>query len=163
MKVQDPSDDHLGELEHVLMTGFFSIRKLMEARTKLSSTNMKRRCKVRRYPIRSEIKETGPFPDLMNYHQLDKFYDFSKGSIIAKDLSYVCNQFIHSFVFSFMLNERGQVESVILSSDKEKKKFCHTICLSDAIEVFRLIGADYPSDVRMRRNENGEWQVVNSQ
>lgn len=162
IEVSDPNDDLLGELEHLLMTGFFSVRKLFEAGTKLSSSSMELKYKLNRFPIRAEKMEHGPFPDKMNYHHLDRFYDFDKPNLVEKDLGYVCNQFIHSFVFAFMFDDDAKVESVCVASDKDKNKFCNVFQISDALQIFKTVGNDYPSKLKMQRGKGGEWDVISA-
>ncbi len=51
-QTENPSDDELGKLEYLVMTGFYSIRKLLEAETKLSSSTRDGTFTTIRYPIK---------------------------------------------------------------------------------------------------------------
>ena len=150
------TDDQLGMVEYKVLTGFFSIRKLLEAGTKLSPENHKYRVSLRRAPILGGADNPERLPDKLNRHRIDEFYDFSRTHEVNTALGYLANQFVHSYVLGFW--SEGQAGwSFLVASDKDKSKFCNIVRFSDIAHVFEVIGTDYPEEMVLVRDHNGDW------
>lgn len=155
-----PDEDELGCLEYLIMTGFFSIRKLIEAQTKVSEATEHLFVELTRYAIYGTEDQRARRPNLMNRHQVDQLYDFAKSHVVNKGISYVSNQFVHSYIFNFEIDENSKLHGVLLASDKDKDKFCNLVTLADIAEVFVAFGTDCLSELHMQRDENGELKTI---
>ena len=63
----------------------------------------------------------------MNSHRIDELYDLQSTTIEVRDLTYLCNQFIHSYVYTAVISEDHRVDGFYVSSDKSRHKrlgFC---------------------------------------
>lgn len=85
------SERTLVRIEKEVFVGFYAARKLLEAfkvsdKTKDSTFNLTWHPALRRV-------------DLHNWHDLDRNYDLAKLHTEKRDIMFLCNQFIHSYVF----------------------------------------------------------------
>lgn len=156
---QNLSDSDLGKLEYLTMTGFYSIRKLLEAETKLSASTIEGRYKTTRYPLKPEHKNSGKYPDRIFNKGIDHFYDLEAPITPSSSLSYICNQFIHSYVFVFSFDTSKHVNGVFFSSERDKQQFCNHIGTDEVAKVLSLVGEDYPAQLLLVRNGSGDWKV----
>lgn len=154
----DLTDHQLGMLEYKVLTGFFSVRKLIEAGTKLSPQTHNFRASIRRAVILVLGAADDPkrLPDKLNWHRIDEFYDFFRTHEVKTDLGYLSNQFVHSYILGFW-NEAPRGWSILVASDKDKSKFCNIVRMVDISRVFELVGADYPAEMVLVRGRNGDW------
>ena len=132
----------LARLEQSLTIGFYSIRKLIEAR-KLSDSTIGNKVVLRTYA------SNGKPVTLMNWHRLDELFNFDDSQDRELDLLALCNQFIHSYVFSPVFSEQGRLQSVLLSSDRAKSTVLYEVALTQIITVFELVANDYPKQISM--------------
>lgn len=133
-------------VEQDLMLGFYSIRKLQDA-DKLSDAVIDQ--SVRLFTFR-------PFPGKtitkMNWHRLDELYDLSARHPHSRKLRFVCNQLIHSYVFTVVTGDAGGFAGVFFVSDIERRNGLFFIEASEIVRVFESVGSDYPSTVRTQWN-----------
>lgn len=138
------------------MIGFYSIRKLIEAR-KLSTSTVETKVALYAYVSR------GKSVTLMNWHRLDELFDLDTRTKRELDLLALCNQFIHSYVFSPVLSEKGTLQSILLSSDRAKSSVLYEIELTQILAVFDQVGSDYPSHGSIRYDPaKGDYKVTAS-
>lgn len=143
----------LARIEQTIMMGFYSVRKLAEAR-KLSDSTVGYSISVSRYPSKGE-----PIT-LMNWHKLDRLYDMDDGSHECLGLLSLCNQFIHSYVFAPVFSEGGGLYSLLFCSDRARGASLFEIELRRVIDVFELVGNDYPNQVSLRYEpDKGDYTV----
>jgi len=139
------------------MVGFYSVRKLIEAR-KLSDSLVAREIDVTLYPSVSGARIT-----LLNWHKLDRHYDFDTPEQGSLRVGLLCHQFVHSYVFTPGFSEVGELDSILFASDWERKKRLHSIELGTIVDLFVDVGNDYPSSVNLVWNENkGDYDVISS-
>jgi len=91
------------------MLGYYSVRKLHEAR-KIYTLTMKQQIVLRSHPC-SKMPVTK-----LNYHNLDEIYELDKEKKKTRDFSFICNQMIHSFIFSPSFDEFRHLEGVYFAS-----------------------------------------------
>lgn len=156
----NPSDDDLGNLEYLAMNGFYAIRKLLEAETKLSRTTSEGHYRSKRYPLRQEHAESKKYPDRIFNKSPNHYYDLANPIQASSNLAYICNQFIHSYVFVFSTDAKGQLDDIFLSSDRDRKTHCNYISLKEVSRIFKIVGEDYPTDALLVRNGDGDWKVL---
>ena len=150
------TDDQIGLIEYKVLTGFFSVRKLLEAGTKLSIETSTYAVSFKRAAILHEAKNSGRTPDKFTRHQIDLFYDFSRTHETITSLGYLANQFVHSYILEIRY-QRSTGWSFLVSSDKDKSKFCNIVQLSDIASIFEIVGSDNPSSLELMRGKDGDW------
>lgn len=141
----------------IFLTGF-AVRKLLEAK-KLTDRVSDVDVKCTKYPLLDAAR----VPDLMNWHRLDEFYDFTKPRKATVKLAFFSNQLIHSFIFSTAVNseEDTRAAGFFVATDFDRAKFLYHYDISDTAKVMRLVGRDHVVYSEQVRNEKGDWVVRN--
>lgn len=135
------------------MIGFYSIRKLIEAR-KLSDSTMENEIVVWMYPSKGEPVT------LMNWYKLDRLFDLANRQQKAFKLLALCNQFVHSYVFTPVQTEEGGLRSILFCSDRARGSALYEAELEQIVGLFEQVGTDYPDAVSMRFDPNtGDYEV----
>jgi len=138
-------------IEKELFFGFYSIRKLLDAK-KVSTATESMTFEMTWYP---NIKHV----DYLNWHKIDELYDLNKSNTEIHDLRFLCNQFIHSYVFSPVADSE-RLKGFYLSSDKDRNKRLYFVEVDLVLKLFRTVSRDYPSKVTMKRNPNtDDWEI----
>jgi hypothetical protein len=140
------NDEQLVQLEKDIFVGFFSIRKLFETETKVADATKKVKMKLSWHPA------VGEKATWRNNHKLDELYDFSKENTEIRDARFVCNKIIHSYIFNLLFNEIGSIEAILFTSDSDKDKRLYSLNINDIVELFELVGNDYPKEIRWLRH-----------
>jgi hypothetical protein len=137
------------------MLGFYSIRKLVEAK-KLSNAVADQEIQVVAFP------SLGKPITHMNWHKFDELYDQDSGQSLNKSLTFLCNQFVHSYIFLPVFDDDRRLSHVIVASDFERNRFSYEVDLNRVIDLFEQIGADYPNYARCtfnpKTNDYDVWQ-----
>lgn len=141
-------------IERDFMVSAFAIRRLLDAH-KISDALRQRQIPVTRFDL------AGRPPDLMSPTDIGDSYDFAngrRGSLIAVKL---CQQLIHSFVFTFSCDEStGQFDGVYVASDFDKGRFLYRIDIADYIALCRDIGEEVVYSKTLARGEDGQMCVL---
>ena len=131
------------KLEQTVMIGFYSIRKLVEA-TKLTNALTGASVSMRRYPSR------GKPVTRLNKHKVDQLYDLDapeKQNLALLDL---CHQFVHSYIFTPVLDESGGLSAVWVASDHQRSRALFEIEVKTMIGIFEKVGNDKVRSMRGR-------------
>jgi len=115
-------------VEKFFFISAFIIRKLNEA-NKLSDELVSKDFDCTRY---RRIKDDNII-DFMNCHHIEKFYDLRNGEKSSLKLKYICNYFIHSFVFLCSIGDDDRLCGVFVNSDRTENKFLYYIELNTFI------------------------------
>lgn len=134
-------ESSLSNLEIDIFLAFYGIRKLLDSH-KLSTNIQNIRFELQTY------RSTGKNVTHMNWHRLNKLYDFSHEKTVVKKLRWLCNKIIHSFVYCPVF-EDSTLKSIMFSSKKERNKQLYVVNLSDIISTLRKIGKDDPDQAHM--------------
>jgi hypothetical protein len=132
--------------EQTIMIGFYSIRKLIEAH-KVSDT-----VKDQVLPV-TAFNWSGEPINKINRTCYWENYDLENGQVVQRDLIFVCNQIIHSYVFELWWDEKNALKGIIVSSDREKNKVLYLISIQQITDLFEQIGTNYPSKGTFTFNE----------
>jgi len=138
------------------MIAFYSIRKLIEAK-KVASKTEKLQIALTRYPWK------GKLVTLHNWHRLDELYEFDQPVDEQRELTWICNQIIHSYVFSiaFSDKDKDKLDGIMFSSDYERNRNLYYIGIDTVIKVLEYIGKDYPHKEYTDLNpDTGDYDVV---
>ena len=99
--------------------------------------------------------------DYMNAHRIDELFDLQESRTEERDLTFLCNQFIHSYVFTVVQSEDGALAGVYVSSDRTRREKLYFVDASHILHAFRSVGKDYPTKQIMKRNEKTlQWEEV---
>jgi hypothetical protein len=147
------SEEDLAKIEKEIFIGFYAIRKLMDT-VKITDSTKNHKLVLVWYP---NIKKVFDY----NAHRPDELYDFSVTNQETRSLRFICNQIIHSYMFVILENERGSFEGIVFSSDKDKDSKLYFMDTRQVVEVFRLVGNDYPVEYRrVRDSVTGEFKTT---
>lgn len=143
----------LARIEQDLMLGFYGIRKLIEA-SKLSDAVAKQLVALNLHP------RTGKTVTKLNWHKLDELFDYNHSSREERYLDYVCNQFIHSYIFCVVTDDGGALHGFYFASDRQRRRGLYFLNVDEVIRIFRQVGEDYPNEVRMQWDQDfGDYRV----
>jgi len=92
----------------------------------------------------------------MNWHKIDEKYDLSTVKRETRNLEWLANQIIHSFVFIPAYSESGLFDGVYVASDRERNKRVYFFQRKLVLDILNLIGNDYPAQSHLTRDENGD-------
>ncbi len=138
------------KLDQRILIGFYSIRKLLEAK-KLSKQIYS--CQI---PIQyfNNIKNVDHF----NWHKIEELFDFDSIHDDKIKLVVLVNYFIHSYIFlpSF---ENDQLTGFFISSDKIKNKKVYLLSLEQLYFVFNMVGNDNPTGIEVWRDSNNDFDI----
>ena len=125
-------------IEKEIFISFYAIRKLFGT-LKVSDKLKRATTELVWHPNINQVHH-------MNSEHIQLLYDLDKFYKEERDVLYLCNQFIHSFVFS-VFEENGRIGGFLVSSDRVRNKKLYRVSLEQVIVLFRLVGRDYPSEL----------------
>lgn len=131
-------------IEKELFIGFYAVRKLLDTFTVTDAT----RAMTFDVTVHKAVRQV----DYMNYHRLDEVFDLARSTIEKRDLRFLCNQFVHSYIFS-VVEDQGRLAGFFFASDTARGKYCYFINSNQVRDLFTRVGRDYPSRLELRRNE----------
>ncbi|MDV2502979.1 MAG: hypothetical protein RX318_03390 [bacterium] len=144
----------LANLEKTIMLGFYSIRKLIEAK-QLTQEIVRSQIPLIAYPWK------GKQVTLINWHKVDELYDFERETHVLISLLPVCNKMVHSYVFMPCYNEKSQIHSVLVNSDHSRHEALYLITVSEIIRLFERVGKDYVRMSKMKFDANkGDYEIL---
>lgn len=152
------SEDELGRAEREILIGFYTIRKLLD------TFKVSEKTKRLKFDIKSFQPIRGKQVDYFNRWEVEDFFSLDRTLSETRDIIYLCNQFVHSYVLVFEINRAGQIDGVFVSSDRAKTRRLHFLDRQTIVELFRMVGQDYPSaQAYFRDDETGQWKVIDSE
>ncbi len=155
--VDEITEDQIVQIEKDVFIGFYTIRKLIESITKLTDKARNLTVEVTWFPNVKKVNR-------MNWHHIEKHYDLEDYHREKRDIRFICNQLIHSYVFTIMENEKGGLYAILFNSENVKDKRLYMLEIDEVIKIFQLIGNDYPSNTKSVLNsETGEYDIIFSE
>ena len=153
-RVLEGSESHiLARIEREVFIGFYAVRKLLETLNVSDST------RTLAWKLTCYRPKAGTTVDHLNRGDIFKNYELGAKLSETRDIGFVCNQVIHSFVFELALGESDGLDGVFLTSDQNRAKRLYYIPMSLIIDVFLTVGLDYPSELHLVRDpETGQWK-----
>jgi len=140
--------------EKDVFVSFYIIRKLIEAKSKISTKTANMKVKLLKY------KPMGTTPTIMNHFKIDDLYYMDKPYRTAEPISFLCNQIIHSYIFFPYINKNKRSLAVLFNSFYERSKALYHLSVTDLIYILRKISEDYPSTISYRYNpDNLDYEV----
>jgi hypothetical protein len=135
-------------LEKEIFIGFYSIRKLIEAK-KISDS-----LKIKEYEVR-EFNYKGQ-PETIFTKSYENDYEFTKAKTTKVTLLELCNQFIHSHHFLPFSPNGKNVIGFFFCSDHKRTSGLYLITIFDIVDIYRSIGKNYPKSMIVNRLQNGK-------
>jgi len=133
------------------MMGFYSVRKLLDT-FKVSDDSKTLKYDVLWY---KNIKPVTYY----NWHHIDELYDLRKTHTESRDIRFICDKFIHSYVF-VQIEDDAKLKEFYITTDTLKNKKCYFVSIDSIISIFRIIGRDYPANSKRSVNtETGEIEI----
>ncbi|MBD2202389.1 hypothetical protein H6G33_36155 [Calothrix sp. FACHB-1219] len=149
------TENSFARLEQNVMLGFYSIRKLIEAK-KLSDSVVNKCIDVNAYTWKGQPVTK------MNWGDIDKLYDLDAAQPTTNKLVFFCNQFIHSYIFVTSFDENNCLNGLFISSDKKRHETLYFIEMRHIIDLFEQVGNDSPSSASFIFDEKlGDYRVLN--
>jgi len=150
------------EQERDAFLSAFILRKLIEAK-KLPNSLVAATVNVDAYPLIERV------PDHMNWHRLEEFYDWERPGKRTLAVEQLCNQFIHSFIFTVETSyDEGDPPSTpvglrgfLVSSDRQRSSVLLRVHLDDYLQILRRAVREEVVASHMARDEFGQWIVIN--
>lgn len=135
-------------LEQTVMLGFYSVRKLVEAK-KISDVVVEQRVSLSMHKHKDEWDPT----TLRNRRKIDRLYNLDEEEVVSRNLRFLCNKMVHSYVFEeFFDDESGLLTGIFFNSDKDRNKALYYIEIQKIIDIFEEVGSDYPTEIRYTAN-----------
>lgn len=132
-------DEFYSLVEIKLFTIAYSVRKLLDAR-KFPDVINKKEIIVTAYPRNKNEKFRIFIGDS------EKLYEFNLGKKTKLRLRYICNQFVHSFIFQIYRNYHNKLRYLYFTSDASKDKYLYSVELKNFIKAIRSIVDIYPTE-----------------
>ncbi len=151
-KLEDESFlEQLIRLEKRLLISFYVIRKLLDT-FKVTDNSRALTFELAFYPCVKTV-------DYLNCHRVNELYNLSKKQCETRDIQYVCNQFIHSYVFSPLVERDGTLQGIYVSSDKVRQHKVYFVTSAQIRTGLLSFGNDDPTSLHMCRNDQtGQWE-----
>ena len=128
------------KFEMDFFVAFFSVRKLLESH-KLSDDTIEMKMNLKVYPPKSKRGK------LFNWHKLDDHFYMNRDNAVTKDLLFLCNQIVHSYIFVLSFDRADCLEGVFFTSDYQRNKSLYFIHIDKVVEICKKVGADYPNQM----------------
>lgn len=141
-------EKNLYTIEKEIFIGFYSIRKLIESR-KISNS-----IKHKKYEIKSFAYNGKPESIVSYLHDLN--YDLKETQSTQVTIIELCNQFIHSYHFIPFLPNGKNLVGFFFCSDHKRTSCIYLITLFDIIDIYRIVGNNYPNTLSIKRSMNGK-------
>ena len=141
----DLSEEQLVQVERDIFIGFYSVRKLFEAATKVTDATKAMKVQVVSHPNRKLVT-------WRNNHKIDELYDLSISTPESRNVVFICGRIIHSFIFCPCLNEHG-LAGIFFTSDIDRQSKIYYLDIDEVITIFERVGNDYPSHIEWQQDD----------
>jgi hypothetical protein len=142
-------------VEKALFTGFYAIRKLLDT-YKVTDKAKAKSFVLKWFPLKAN--KPG---DYLNWHRISEHYDLKSSASETRDIRFICDQFIHSFIFIQVFTKARKISGFFISSDRARYKKLYFIELRQVLSAFRIIGRDDPRKMHFVRDpQNGQFDCA---
>jgi hypothetical protein len=130
-------------VEQSIMLGFYAVRKLIESK-KLSDDVANQTLRIITHPWQ------GKSVTRVNRFDYRELYDLNRSRIVVRNLTFLCNQVVHSYIFALSFDESGTFDGVLVASDRERHLALYFFQIQRIVDLFEQVGNDYPDEVIFR-------------
>lgn len=147
----DP-DRTLVRLEREIFIGFYAIRKLLDT-MKVTDKTRAMSFTLKYVPAIGKV-------DFLSWHHIEVNYDHDSVHSEERDFLFLCNLFIHSYVYTPFIDD-DRIAGVYVASDRIRSKKLYIIDLTQIILAFRSVGRDNPRKVSILRDpDTGKFEAT---
>ncbi|WP_227367400.1 hypothetical protein [Halomonas sp. M20] len=132
--------------EKDVIMAFFMIRKLIES-NKHSKKFKTYKAKIFRSPCVNKVNN-------LNFYDISQLYDLENEEVTAKNIIFICNQFIHGGATFAYRNKVRNWEAIYTCSDFERDKYIYRIPVSVIIKILEFAGDDYAGSISYEYIQN---------
>jgi len=143
-KLKDIKPKDLVEIEKDIFISFYSIRKLMDT-PKISDSTIELKINLNWSPNLKNVT-------MLNSHNMHELYDLNDIRVETKNLRFLCNQFVHSYIFEVVIEDGVGLSCCYFTSDRDKNKKIFFITVEVLVHILNLVGNDYPSKLKITRD-----------
>lgn len=143
-KLKDIKPKDLVEIEKDIFISFYSIRKLMDT-PKISDSTRELKINLNWSPNLRNVT-------MLNSHKMNELYDLDDIRVETKNLRFLCNQFVHSYIFEVVIENGVGLSFCYFTSDRDKNKKIFFITVEMLVHILNLVGNDYPSKLKITRD-----------
>ncbi|WP_395373716.1 hypothetical protein [Marinicella sp. W31] len=126
-------------IEKEIMISFYSIRKLFDT-VKISDSTINQTYSIVWFKNINPVR-------YFNWHNVDNNFNLHEEHFETRDIRFICNRFIHSYIFLPVQDNNSKLDGFFVSTDHDKDKKLYFIELKVVLKIFRLVGRDYPSKI----------------
>jgi hypothetical protein len=140
-------------VEKELFIGFYAIRKLFDTLTVTDKTKAKT-FKLKWSPRIRTV-------DCLNWQHIDKNFDLKTTRSETRNIRFICDQFVHSYVFVIKLGREGRLSGVYVSSDRARHAKLYFIAIRQLLSAFRTVARDDPMRLDGTRDkQTGQFEFI---
>lgn len=153
----DWTEEYGARIEREIFLGVYAVRKLFDAPGKVTDKTRAHRCKL----LRFDKLPNAPIVDWYNQGEYFDLFDLDRPHKDQRDLTYVANLLIHSFIMSFGAYMDNGPGGMFFCSDRTKDRCLYFIEFSEVAMAFELVGTDYPTKLETARDpDTGEMRYI---
>ena len=142
----------LAKIEREIFVSFYAIRKLLDT-YKVSDQTKTLQYQLKWFPNRRPV-------NYLNWHHIDRLYDLEQENVESRKIRFICDLFIHSYIFLPDDDETGRISGFFVTSDRNKNTKVFWLSLDNFCEMCRTVGRDYPANMQRTMNaKTGEFDV----
>jgi hypothetical protein len=144
----------LYEIEKDVFLSAYVIRKLIQS-GKVDRAVSGLNYRIKQYPIKpGAVPSTNP-------KTFTSTYDIYRGHDQTLSVEKLCDQFVHSYIFSPLIINRshGVVFGIYFASDRESKRGLYYISLVRVIEIIVCAARNCPVKLALARKAEGTFKV----
>ena len=142
------------QVEKDVFWGFYSIRKLIETKTKITDALQKMSHHIAYY------KHIGDPVTLLNNHKIDHLYDMKTSGSETRNVEFIANLLIHSYIFEVYANDQGGFGGILFNSDKTKDNKIYSLSASQIIKLFTMVVEDDVTHIQYTRDSETQQFAV---
>lgn len=135
-------DASYARLENHVMIAFYAVRKLLYAFQPMLTIEKRTTVQVTKFPYRGNRFLSLEWPEL------DEHFDLRKPTQETRGIEFICNQVIHSYVFTPWFDAGDRLRGFFFVSDHEKENGVFRLEIDATIQLFERIAA-----------EEGKWRM----
>lgn len=159
------TDDDYTKVEKAIIYSAFIIRKLIDCHSKTSD-------EVDKYVLNVESIPSVEKMDIANNWIKESTHNWNRATSETISAKNMCNQLIHSFVFSIDENEDGTLHGFFVSSDYDRNKKLFSVNISEWINLIDFVVTDDIVEMRIKydpaknervliKKQRGIMEVIN--
>jgi hypothetical protein len=149
------SEPSFAKFEITAMMGFYAIRKLIEA-NKLTTKLTEAPIPMSLYPSKGKVVTR------LNNHRVDELYDLDAPKTANLNLTKLCHQFIHSYIFVPVFDEKSRLSQIWIASDYQRSKALLAIEVKRTVRIFERVSKDEVHSMHAVFDESfGDYRVKN--